>query len=76
MKERVLNVMAAVLDVPVGTLNEDSSPDNVEQWDSLHHMNLVLGLEQEFGIQFTEDEIIEMLNAALIIAILQERGIA
>ena len=54
-------------------IREDSSPDTIEAWDSLRHMNLVLALEEAFGIQFTEEEIVEMLNVQLIVDILKDK---
>ena len=53
-------------------LNEETSPDNIKAWDSLMQMNLVLALEEEFGVVFTEDQIVEMLNLQLIVEILYE----
>jgi acyl carrier protein len=38
-------------------LTQDSSPEKIESWDSLNHLNLVLALEQEFSVKFTPDEI-------------------
>jgi acyl carrier protein len=38
-------VMATMLKVDASTINEDSSMDNMPNWDSLRHMNLVLALE-------------------------------
>ena len=54
--------MASVFEVPVNDINEDSSPDTIENWDSLRHMNLITVLEEEFDIRFNDDQIIEMLN--------------
>ena len=73
MKDRVYSVVAKVLEVPVESVDEQSSPDTVETWDSLRHMNLVLALEEEFGIQFTPEQIIEMLSVELIIMTVQEQ---
>ncbi len=57
----------------VEEIREDSSPDTIEAWDSLRHMNLVLALEEAFGVQFTEEEIVEMLNVQLIVDILKDK---
>ena len=75
MKEKVFKVVSQVMDVPVGELTEDSSPDTVEKWDSLQHMNLVLALEEEFNLSFTDEEIVEMLNVKIIIETLRLKGI-
>ena len=72
IQERVFKIVSQVMGVPVEQVDETSSADNIETWDSLKHMNLVLALEEEFQVQFTDEQIIEMLNVELIIAILTE----
>jgi len=72
MKQRVLRIASDVLGEPIDRLNGDSSPDSVESWDSLNHMNLVLALEEEFGIQFTDDQIMQLLSVDAITAALAE----
>jgi acyl carrier protein len=52
------------------------APEEVPNWDSIGHMNLVAALEQEFGLQFEVDEIMEMSSPKKILDILQKRGVA
>ena len=66
IEERIKNVMATVFEVQIEQINDESSPDTVESWDSLKHMNLVVALEEEFKTEFTDDEILEMMNYRLI----------
>jgi|KBSMisStaDraftv2_1062788.scaffolds.fasta_scaffold65972_2 acyl carrier protein len=73
-RERVLRVVSEVLGRPVASIDDDSSPDNIESWDSLKQMNLVLALEQEFGIRFTDERIVEMLSVRLIVAAVAQLG--
>ena len=73
MKQRVFIILSQIMGLPVEEIREDSSPDTIEAWDSLRHMNLVLALEEAFGIQFTEEEIVEMLNVQLIVDILKDK---
>lgn len=56
-------------------INENSSPDTIEAWDSLKHMNLILALEESLNVQFTDEQIVEMLSMELILAVLREIGI-
>lgn len=49
--EKVRRMAAEVLDVPLDTLTADSSADTVESWDSVQHLNLILEVEQNFGVQ-------------------------
>ena len=68
--DRIKTVMSAVFEIPVEQIQDKSSPDTIESWDSLKHMNMVVALEEEFEVEFTDDEILEMMNYALIKSIL------
>lgn len=72
METRVKAVMAKVFGVEAGSIKEDASPDNIKKWDSLGHMNLVIALEKEFGVEFDGDKIIYMMNYKLILQVLSE----
>ena len=74
MRERVYKIISQVFNVPIEDINDESSSDDIETWDSLKHMNMVLALEEEFNVQFGEEQILEMLNVGLIIEILKEIG--
>jgi acyl carrier protein len=71
---RVRRVVADVLGVDAATLSDDSNPDTVPSWDSLAHLNLVVALEQEFGVALSPDDVLEMMSMKLITLILRERG--
>jgi len=72
LEDRVFKIVSQVMNVPVTNLNMESSIDTIEEWDSLQHMNLVLALEEEFGIQFTDEQILEILSIELIIEIVSD----
>ncbi len=74
MRERVYKIISQVFNVPIEDINDESSSDDIETWDSLKHMNMVLALEEEFNVQFGEEQVLEMLNVGLIIEILKEIG--
>lgn len=71
-KERILNVMAITFETPLEKLNENSSVDNVENWDSLKHMNLVIALEEEFEISIPDDEVGNIISYKLIELVVNE----
>ena len=75
MKDRVFKIVSQVFDVPLEQINEDSSPDNIENWDSLQHMNLILALEEEFNTTFLDEEIVVMLSVGIIIETLKEKSL-
>lgn len=73
MENRIKNVMAAVFNYPSEQIQDDTSSDSIDKWDSVGHMNLIVGLEEEFSIIIEDDEISEMLNFALIKEILKSK---
>jgi acyl carrier protein len=73
MKNRVKKIMSDILSIDVNSINNNASPDNIEKWDSLKHMDLIVSLEEEFGIEFTDDEIVDSMNYALIVNILETK---
>jgi len=70
---KVLSIAADIFEVPESTLGPQSSPDTISTWDSLHHLSFVLALEQEFGVEFSPEEIEQLLSIELTEAALQEK---
>ena len=64
--ERIKGVMSSVFNVPKGEIQSDASPNTINSWDSLRHMNLIIGLEEEFDIEFDDEDIGNLLNYDLI----------
>jgi acyl carrier protein len=73
IQERVRSVMSKVFNIPAGEIADSSSPDTIEKWDSVGHLSLAVGIEQEFGIELSEDEIMELMNFQLICLTVQEK---
>jgi len=46
-----------------------SSAETISSWDSLKHMNLVLALEETFGVLFSEEQIAELTQVGTILTI-------
>jgi acyl carrier protein len=70
---KVLTIAADVFEVPQSSIGPDSSPDTISTWDSLHHLNFVLALEDGFGVQFTPEEIEQLLSIELTKALVEEK---
>jgi acyl carrier protein len=73
INERIRNVMAVVFGIEVDQIKDNAEPGLIETWDSLRHMNLIVALEEEFEINFTDNEITELLNLELINSIISEK---
>jgi acyl carrier protein len=72
LRDRVVRVTSQVLNLPAEVITEESSPRTVEGWDSLGHMNLMLALEEEFGVQFSDERIMQLLSVGAIVQALHE----
>jgi acyl carrier protein len=59
------------MDVPLDQVGEDASTDTLAAWDSVRHMNLVLALEEEFGVEFTPDQTTAIVSCRAIVAVLR-----
>jgi acyl carrier protein len=64
--DRIKQIIAAVLSRDIEEIHDDASPDTLSNWDSLRHMNIVLALEEEFGVHFDEQRLLELTSFALL----------
>lgn len=64
--------IGAVLSLPPTAITEDSSTDTVAGWDSLKHMNLILALEEEFGVTIPDEDAANLTSYPLIKLVIQE----
>jgi acyl carrier protein len=69
----VRRIAADLFEVPLEQVLSHSSPATIDNWDSLHHLNLVLGLEGEFGVQFSPEEIAKMQTVESIAWLVQNK---
>jgi len=74
-EEKLKKIIGSVFKIDASSVNNETSPDTVESWDSLNHLNLVLALEEGFDVSFTEEQTVEILNFELIKISLQEQGV-
>jgi acyl carrier protein len=56
-EEKVCSVLATIMNLSRDSLGPNTSRDNLEAWDSLKHMYLMLALEDELHVEFSDAEI-------------------
>ncbi len=74
MEQRVREVISQVLGVDAKSINSTTSVQSVSAWDSLAHMNLVLALEEAFGVEFTDEQIPTMTSFPEVLKAVEARG--
>ena len=70
----VETLVAEVLQLAAGTITDDLAMNEVDAWDSLKHMELIVSLEQSFGIELSFDEIVVMRSVGEIKRVLRQRS--
>ncbi len=70
---KIQELMGAVFEKPIEEITIESSQDNLDQWDSLKHLDLVVSIEEEFDIIFPIEEIGNLVSFKLISVVLKEQ---
>ncbi|MBR6284254.1 MAG: acyl carrier protein [Muribaculaceae bacterium] len=60
--KRLGDIFCDVLDLDEVMLSDATNADDIEEWDSLSHIQLVVSVEKAFGIKFTSQEIMKWKN--------------
>ncbi len=74
MKEQILEIAASVFEVDVKDISEKSSPNELENWDSITQMNLIVTIEETFDIEFDDDDVMNIENIQSIIEIASSKS--
>ena len=64
---KLQNLFRDIFDDENLVLTRETSPDDIEDWDSLSQVNIIAGCESEFGIKFNLNDIIKLKNAGDIV---------
>src|SRR6478735_3681618 len=72
MDDKLRAMMARILRLPAERIGPDAAIGNVPNWDSTAHMRIMLALEDEFGVELNESQMVEMTSLAKIRAVVEE----
>ena len=75
MCDVLIQLFAEVLRIDPAGLNDNSSPANVKQWDSLAAMDLVAAIEEKFNVRLSTKEIMKMSTIGLARKTLQSKNV-
>ena len=60
MEVKIRELFAALLQVSPDQIEDGTRPDSLERWDSMQHLILVSGFEEEFGLDIDPEQAVEM----------------
>lgn len=72
--ERLNEVFRDVFDDDSIVVNASTTADDIDDWDSIEHINLVGAVEDEFGLRFKMGEVSGMKNVGEMVSIIMKRG--
>lgn len=72
--ERLTNVFREVFDDMEITIGETTTADDIEDWDSFEHINLIVAVETEFSFRFPMGKVVGMKNVGEMADIILELG--
>lgn len=72
--ERLNKVFQEVFDDDTIEVNDSTTADDIEDWDSFEHINLIVAIEQEFSFKIPMGKTISMKNVGEMVDIIVEMG--
>ncbi len=73
--EKLQEIMATALELPAGAIREDSTMDEIEEWDSLGHVHIMVALEQAFDLYMDVDDFAELDSVPAILQYLESENV-
>jgi acyl carrier protein len=74
--ETLRGVLASTFETRPEAISPSTTQEEVEGWDSIGHINLMLALEESFGVILDVDEMLELTSVAAILGLLDRLGTA
>lgn len=71
--EKMNEIFRKIFDDEEITVSDTTTADDIEGWDSLEHINLVVAIEKNFGIKFNMDEVAKMQNVGEMVDIIMQK---
>jgi len=70
--ERIRKVMARSLATTIEKITEHTTQDNVDGWDSINHIKMIVAFEREFDITIPDEQVSNMISFRLIESVIQQ----
>lgn len=72
--DRIRQLVAGVLGVPLDRVTSETTMDDLDEWDSLAQMNIVLGIEEEWNIVVPDEDVASIVSVSLIDLLIDEHA--
>jgi len=73
--EKLKEILALILEIDVRDINDSTSFDVIDSWDSMNHMSIILSIEEEFNIKISDEAALDLTSYPLLLKLLKLWGI-
>ena len=71
---QITDIMRDVFDEDDLEVSEETSAEDVEEWDSLSHVRLIVAIERKFGFKFKNSEIESLKNVGDLVNMVETKA--
>lgn len=75
-RNKLVEIISVLLDIDTTKITDETSPETVDQWDSLNHLNICSAVSQEFSISMTTEEMVMIRSVGDLIKLLVSKGLS
>lgn len=72
MEEKIIKLIAEVLQVPTSDITTETEIGELDEWDSLRNVTIFAELQKKFGISITQDMLMDLENVSDIIDLVED----
>lgn len=72
MEKKVIALIASVLKVSVEEVTLETEIGELDEWDSLHNMEIITELEKTFNVKITSDMLVDLEDVSDIVSLIEE----
>ena len=73
MEKKLIEILSIILQEKLDNININTSTDSNDKWDSLNQMNIIVAVEEEFGVEFNDEETITLNSYSLLLDSIKQK---
>ena len=72
MEQKIIEIIARILEVDIEEIEMDTAIGDLPEWDSLHHLQIIVELQKEFDIKYSQEDLAELEDVSDLVALTKE----
>ncbi len=73
LNRQCVEIFSNIMEVPSEHIKEDTNPENLPEWDSLSHVQLIAKIEEIFSIEITPDEALDLETFRMVTDLIEQK---